>query len=61
VNSTGIDGTDISFVSRIDEIFDPVVDDVRIGSEPPRSVSVPEIARAGHIIVAGSDKFSPTS
>ena len=54
LNSTGIDGTDISFVSRINEIFELVVDDVQMGSEPPRSVSVAEIARAGHIIVRSS-------
>jgi len=54
LNSTGIDGTDISFVSRINEIFELVVDDVRMGSEPPRSVPVAEIARAGHIVVRSS-------
>jgi hypothetical protein len=54
LNSTGIDGTDISFVSRINEIFELVVDDVQMGSEPPRPVPVAEIARAGHIIVRSS-------
>jgi Trypsin-like peptidase domain len=51
VNSTGIDGTDISFVSRINEIFELAIDDVDMGDGPPRSVPVLEIARAGHIIV----------
>jgi hypothetical protein len=54
LNSTGIDGTDISFVSRINEILELVVDDVQMGTEPPRSVPVAEIARAGHIIVKSS-------
>lgn len=54
LNSTGIDGTDISFVSRIDEIFELAIDDVQMGSEPPRRVPVAEIARAGHIIVKSS-------
>jgi hypothetical protein len=51
LNSTGIAGTDISFVSRINEIPELVVDDVQMGTEPPRSVPVAEIARAGHIII----------
>jgi Trypsin-like peptidase domain len=51
VNSTGIDGTDISFVSRIDEIFALTVDDVAMDGHPPRSTPVLEIARAGHIVV----------
>ena len=51
LNSSGIDGTDISFVSRINEIFDLVIDDVQLGTDLPRSVSVLEIARAGHIVV----------
>jgi len=51
LNSTGIDGTDISFVSRIEEIFELAIDDVQMGPETPRRVPVAEIARAGHIIV----------
>lgn len=51
VNSTGVDGTDISFVSRINEIFDLTVDDAVIGEGPPRSIPVIEIARAGGILV----------
>jgi S1-C subfamily serine protease len=54
LNSTGMDGTDISFVSRINEIFELVVDDGQMGSERPRSVPVAEIARAGHIVVRTS-------
>jgi hypothetical protein len=52
VNSTGIDGTDISFVSRINEIFSLTIEDVSMGSEPPRSVPISEIIRAGHISVS---------
>jgi len=52
VNSTGIDGTDISFVSRINEIFSLTIEGVSMGSEPPRSVPISEIIRAGHISVS---------
>jgi len=52
VNSTGIEGTDISFVSRLDEIFQLTIDDVILGSRSPASVPVIEMARAGHIIVS---------
>jgi hypothetical protein len=51
VNSTGFDGTDISYVSRVNEIFRLSVDDVEINGAPPRSVPVVDIARAGHIVV----------
>jgi hypothetical protein len=51
VNSTGVDGTDISFVSRINEIFNLTIEDVVMGSAPPRSVPISEIIRAGHISV----------
>jgi hypothetical protein len=51
VNSTGIDGTDISFVSRINEIFNLTIEDVVMGSAPPRTVPISEIIRAGHISV----------
>ena len=52
VNSTGFDDADISFVSRIDEIFDLVIDGiVMTPGTAPRVVSVKEIAQAGHIIV----------
>lgn len=52
VNSTGYDNTDISFVSRIDEIFDLAIDGIVMTPESaPRSVSVKEMAQAGHIIV----------
>jgi hypothetical protein len=52
INSTGIDGTEISYVSRINEIFALTIDDVAmIEGAPASSVSVVEIARAGHIIV----------
>jgi len=51
VNSTGFDGTDVSFVSRIDEIFQLTIDDVAMGSERARSVAVIELARADHILV----------
>lgn len=52
VNSTGFDGTDVSYVSRINEILDLTIDDVIVDNQPPRSVSVIDLARAGHIIVS---------
>jgi hypothetical protein len=52
INSTGIDGTDISYVSRINEIFALNIDDVAMEEGAlSRTVSVIEIAQAGHIIV----------
>jgi hypothetical protein len=51
VNSTGFDGTDVSYVSRINEIFVLTIDDVVMDNQPARSIPVVEIARAGHIIV----------
>jgi hypothetical protein len=51
VNSTGFDGTDVSFVSRINEIFTLVIDDVVVDGGASRSVPVMELARAGHIVV----------
>jgi hypothetical protein len=52
VNSTGFDGTDVSFVSRIHEIFALSIDDVVIDvGVPARSVSIVELAQAGHIVV----------
>jgi trypsin-like peptidase len=52
VNSTGYDETDISFVSRIDEIFDLAIDGIVMApGATPRSASVREIADAGCIIV----------
>jgi hypothetical protein len=51
VNSTGIEGTEISFVSRLHEIFQLKIDDVILGNAAPASVPVIEMARAGAIIV----------
>jgi hypothetical protein len=51
VNSTGFDGTDISYVSRINEIFDLTIDDVAMNNQPAQSVSIIEMARAGHVVV----------
>lgn len=51
VNSTGIEGTDISFVSRLHEVFELRIDDVILGNASPASVPVIDMARAGHILV----------
>jgi hypothetical protein len=51
VNSTGYDGTDVSFVSRIHEIFAISIDDVVIDAGVARKVSIIELAKLGHIVV----------
>lgn len=51
INSTGIMGADISFVSNIKEIFDLAVDGVSIDGGPPRRTLVRDIAHARHIVV----------
>lgn len=51
VNSTGINGTDISYVSAVTPILDLTIDDVSMDGLPARSVRVSEMVRAGHIIV----------
>jgi Trypsin-like peptidase domain len=51
VNSTGFDGTEVSYVSRITEVFDLTIDDVIMDNQAARSVRVIEMARAGHIVV----------
>jgi hypothetical protein len=51
VNSTGIDGTDISFVSRLNEIFTLAIDGVSLDGGPPQSTTLIEIAGKGHIVV----------
>jgi hypothetical protein len=52
VNSTGFDGTEDSYMSRINEIFALTIDDVVMNDQPSRSVRIIEMARAGHIIVS---------
>lgn len=51
VNSTGFDDNDISYLSRINEIFQLFVENVSIDAGPPRTVHLIELARAGHIVV----------
>ena len=51
VNSTGYDGTDVSFVSRIHEIFAISIDDVVIDAGVARKLSIIELAKLGHIVV----------
>lgn len=51
VNSSGIDGTDISFVSRVTQIFALAVEGISIDGSPARSVPLIELARLGHIAV----------
>jgi hypothetical protein len=56
VNSTGYDGTDVSFVSSVTDIFDLLIDDVQLGNEAPRSVRIRELIAAGHILVKSSSE-----
>lgn len=51
VNSTGFDGTDCSYVSRINEILTLTIDGVAIPGESPRSAQIIELARAGFVVV----------
>lgn len=51
LNSTNLDGSDISFVTRVDEVFSLQLDDVILGDEPARSVPIIDIARTGAILV----------
>jgi Trypsin-like peptidase domain len=53
LNSTGFDGTEDSYVSSIGGVLDLTIDDVEIGGEASRSVSIREIVSAGHIILNG--------
>ncbi len=50
VNSTGIDGTDISYASSVADIRLLLIHDVSIGGLPPRPVRISELIDAGHIL-----------
>jgi Trypsin-like peptidase domain len=50
INSTGFDGTEDSYVSSIGGILDLAIDDVVIGGKAPRSVTIRELAYAGHVL-----------
>lgn len=53
VNSTGMDGTDISYVSRVSDILPLRVDSVLAEGNPnPVSVPISEIILGQHIVVA---------
>ena len=54
LNSTGIDGTDDSYVSSIGGILNLTIDEVGIGGQAPRSVQIREMVSAGHVILNGS-------
>jgi hypothetical protein len=54
LNSTGYDGTEDSYVSSIGGILDLAIDDIAIGDQAPRRISIREIANAGHITVKQS-------
>lgn len=60
VNTTGYDGTDLSFVSRIHEILELSIDDVIMGTGSARTVKVVEMVLAGHIILKDA-KEAPVS
>lgn len=51
LNSTGVDGTEDSYISSIGGVLDLSIDDVAIGNQKPRSVSVREMALAGFVTV----------
>jgi hypothetical protein len=51
INSTGYDGTDISFVSSISDIFDLSIDNIQFDNNAPRSATVRELAKIGYVLV----------
>ena len=51
LNSTGFDGTEDSYISSLDGLLDLCIDDVAMENQAPRSVSIREMARAGHVTV----------
>jgi hypothetical protein len=46
VNSTGYDGTEISFVSSVMDIYDLLINDVTLEDETPRSVRIRDLIAA---------------
>jgi hypothetical protein len=50
VNSTGFDGTDISYVSRINEVFALSVEKLAIDGHPKDRVFIAELSAMGHIV-----------
>lgn len=55
VNSSGTDGTDISYISRVSDILPLRVDEVLVeGSPSPISLSISEFIRGKQIVVADS-------
>ena len=54
VNSTGFDGTDISYVSRVNETLTLTVEGVSMGGDLPRMTSAMEMVREGHLLVKPS-------
>ncbi len=51
INSTGYDGTDDSYISAIRDIFDLSIDDVQVNNGRPRSVTIRELSRRGHVLI----------
>ena len=51
VNSTGIDGTDISYVSSVAAVLDLTLDEVSIEGRSPRPVCIRDMVHAGHVKV----------
>jgi hypothetical protein len=54
INSTGFTGCpDISFISRVHELFPLTVTDIRLSeATPPREVSIQRLAELGHVSTA---------
>jgi hypothetical protein len=50
VNSTGMDGTNVSHVSRVDETLTLLLNDISIDGKPARPVRMVELIERGHII-----------
>lgn len=61
VNSTGFDGANVSYISRVNEILPLRLDDVSIGDAPPRCMRISDIAETGNVVVNKPGLLNPSS
>jgi hypothetical protein len=50
VNSTGFDGTDVSYVSSVADVLGLPVDDVSLDDQEARRVMISELSAKGHVV-----------
>lgn len=51
VNSTGFEEDELSFISLVKDVLELTIDDVSVEGRGPRSISIAELVRLGHVIV----------